>query len=161
MSQTNLWKQFVLARKNLLRTLQTVPESVVDVQPVGFNNTLRWNVGHILTVAEQFLFGLTNREFHLPSEYKSLFGNGTKPSDWNGDVPSFSTLVAQLEDQLARAEGVVINRLDEALENPFVMRSTGVQFDTVGEILNLAIYHEGNHTGYINALQRVVTAQTE
>lgn len=157
MSQTNVWKQFAMARKSLLKAVQTIPESVVDVQPAGFNNTLHWNVGHVLTVAENFLLGLANEEYKLPEEYKTFFGNGTKPSDWNGEAPAYSLLLSQLEEQFARAEAKIQARVDELLEKPITLGSYGIQFDTIGELLNMATYHESNHTGYINALRRVVT----
>ncbi|UOF89466.1 DinB family protein [Fodinisporobacter ferrooxydans] len=158
MSQTNGLKQLVHARKSLLRMVQSIPEDVIDIQPAGFNNTIRWNVGHILVVAEYYVLGKTGHEAQLPKEYVTFFGNGTKPSDWTGEPPSFATLIQQLEDQLSRIQTALSGRLDEALANPVPLGSTGLQFETYGEVLNLGIYHEGNHTGFINALRRVVSA---
>ncbi|MBH8605493.1 DinB family protein [Thermoactinomyces sp. CICC 10522] len=49
--------QFEILRGRLQQFLEATSENVADQMPQGFNNTIRWNVGHILTVADTF-FGL-------------------------------------------------------------------------------------------------------
>ena len=60
--------------------METLDDKTVDTQPEGFNNTIRWHIGHVLTAAETFMFG---REFkQLPTEYPGMFGYGSRPSKW-------------------------------------------------------------------------------
>ena len=52
--------------------METLDDKTVDTQPDGFNNTIRWHIGHVLTAAETFMFG---REFkQLPTEYPVCLG---------------------------------------------------------------------------------------
>ncbi len=70
------------------------------MQPEGFNNTIHWHVGHMLTVAEQFMFGFPKKSESLPANYMEFFATGTKPADWHGEVPSVQELSVQLQEQL-------------------------------------------------------------
>lgn len=73
--------QFEMFRGRLYQFLVFVPETAADQKPEGFNNTIRWNTGHILTTTDA-LFGLKM----LPENYRELFWQGTKPADWTGEV---------------------------------------------------------------------------
>ena len=60
-------KQFEITRGALLTFMETLDDKTADTQPKGFNNTIRWHIGHVLTAAEVFMFG---KEFkQLPTEY--------------------------------------------------------------------------------------------
>lgn len=151
MQNSILLKRYETARANLSKILENVTEEAADRRPEGFNNTIRWNVGHILLATENFLFGRDSAE--LPASYKELFGSGTKPADWAIEPPSLDTLKEQLASQLARIKEQVVNRLDDKLPVPFTMRS-GEQLELVLDIFLLDLYHHGMHTGYIQAMKR-------
>ena len=47
-------KQFEITRGALLQFMETLDDKTADTQPEGFNNTIRWHIGHVLTAAESF-----------------------------------------------------------------------------------------------------------
>jgi hypothetical protein len=145
-----LFKQFVLTRNNFIKRVEPIDKEIVDVQPSGFNNNIHWIVGHVLTVAEQFLFGFPIQSSHLPASYKELFGNGTKPADWNGSVPSVEELLGQLKEQLERIKEIPAERFNDRLEKPFR------DLETFGELANMAVFHEANHLGQIQTMKRLI-----
>ncbi|EIT85686.1 hypothetical protein A374_07614 [Fictibacillus macauensis ZFHKF-1] len=145
------YKQFEITRGQLLQEVGGISSDIVDVQPEGFNNTIHWHVGHVLTVTEQFLFGFPKASTHLPEEYLQLFGNGTKPADWSGEVPSVEELVLQLKDQLVRMKDISDDFLAQPLAQPF----HGLQ--THGELASLSLSHESNHLGQLHAIKLVAT----
>jgi hypothetical protein len=147
-----LFKNFELTRSFFLKTMAALDENIVDVQPTGFNNTVHWQIGHVLTVAEQFMFGFPKKSSHLPENYLTLFATGTKPADWQGDIPSIHELSAQLQDQLKRIKEIPVERFSEKLQNPFL------GLETFGELTNFGLYHEANHLGQIQAMKRVIEA---
>ncbi len=61
-----LFKQYDLTRDRFIKRVQEINPEIVDIQPKGFNNNIHWMVGHVLTVAEQFLFGYPANS-HQPS----------------------------------------------------------------------------------------------
>ncbi|MBS4216422.1 MULTISPECIES: DinB family protein [Neobacillus] len=150
-----LLKSFATARSYLLNNVEALDENIVDIQPEGFNNTIHWHVGHVLTVAEQFMFGFPKKSAILPANYLELFGKGTKPADWNGEVPSVQELTAQLKEQFKRIQEIPVESFAEKLKAPFLGQ------ETYGELTSFAIFHESMHLGQIAAMKRVVQAAAQ
>ena len=142
-------KQFGRTRAVLSKTLEGVSPEALDIVPEGFNNNIRWQLGHILVTAELFLF---KGQETLPTSYNELFGPGSKPANWTGDVPSVATLFEQLNEQLARIQEVDTTTFDIKLEKPFIGN------ETVGELAAMGAFHEAMHVGQIQALKRIVEA---
>lgn len=150
-----LFKNMESTRGFFLKSISALKEEIVDVQPEGFNNTIHWHIGHVLTTAEQFMFGYPKKSTSLPANYMELFATGTKPSDWQEGVPSVSELTAQLKDQLARMKEIPAERFSEKLQTPFLGQ------ETFGEISNFSLFHESVHLGQIQAMKRVIEAQAK
>ncbi len=151
---TSLIKQFTFTRDSLIKEINKINPEIVDVQLDGYNNTIHWQIGHILTVAEQFLFAFPKKTQYLPENYVELFGNGTKPADWQGEVPSVDKLTNELQEQLKRVMEIPEEQFNVELEKPFLGQ------ETFGGLTTLATYHEAQHTGQIHAL-RLITEQTK
>jgi hypothetical protein len=145
-----LFKQFELTRGNFVKFVDALEEGLVDIQPEGFNNTIHWHVGHVLTVAEKFMFGFPKKSTSLEANYKELFATGTKPADWQGDVPSVTELSTQLIEQGQRIKMIPAESFNDRLKTPFL------GLETFGEIANLALFHESLHLGQMQAMKRVI-----
>ncbi|ASV66671.1 MULTISPECIES: DinB family protein [Cytobacillus] len=142
--------QLELTRNNLLREVKNIPQDLLDVQPEGFNNTIHWHIGHVLTVTEQFIMNYPNNTDHLSENYLQLFGYGTKPSDWTGEVPSVNFLIDQLQDQIVRINKIPNDVFNQELPEAILGQKT------VGQLAMLSAYHEANHLGQIHAMKRIV-----
>ena len=147
MSQA-LLKEFEFVRSRLFKSIEETSPEVLDIQPQGFNNTLHWHVGHMLTISENFLFAGNQQ---IPEKYNELFGGGTKPSEWPEEVPSVEVLLSQLKDQLQRIEEIPNERFEEVLPEPKFGAST------FGELVSFAAYHEAYHYGQIHTMKRLIT----
>ncbi|HDX9591296.1 TPA: DinB family protein [Bacillus pseudomycoides] len=145
-----VFKQFKMTRGYFIKNVESLSKDIVNVQPDGFNNTIQWHIGHVLTVAEQFMLGFPRKTTHLPANYIELFGNGTKPADWKEDVPTVDKLIIELKDQLVRLQQIPAERLNETMEKPFM------GLETFGELAGLTLMHEANHLGQIQAMKRII-----
>lgn len=145
-----VFKQFEMTREYFIKNVESISMELNDVQPDGFNNTIHWHTGHVLTITEQTMFGFPNVTTHLPTNYIKLFGNGTKPTDWTGNIPAMDQLVVQLKDQLTRLKQIPPEQLDQDLDTPFL----GCK--TVGELAGLTLMHEATHMGQIQAMKRMI-----
>lgn len=145
-----VFKQFEMTREYFIKNVESISMELNDVQPDGFNNTIHWHTGHVLTITEQTMFGFPNVTTHLPTNYIKLFGNGTKPTDWTGNIPTMDQLVVQLKDQLTRLKQIPPEQLDQDLDTPFL----GCK--TVGELAGLTLMHEATHMGQIQAMKRMI-----
>ncbi|CAH0346632.1 DinB family protein [Bacillus sp. CECT 9360] len=145
-----VFKQFELARGWCIEVAESVPEEIVHVQPAGFNNTIQWHIGHILTVTEYFMLDISKKMSYLPANYSELFVPGTKPAEWKGDVPTANELITQLKDQLVRLQQIPAGHLNELLEKPLF------GFETYGECAGFALLHEALHIGKMKEMKRVI-----
>ncbi|WP_144555659.1 DinB family protein [Bacillus sp. X1(2014)] len=149
-----IFKHFELTRGKFVNFVRDLEEGTAGIQPNGFNNTIHWHVGHVLTVAEQFMFGFPKKSTQLPANYMQLFATGTSPAAWEGDVPSVQELIIQLQDQLARIKEIPVESFNQRLKTPFLGQ------ETFGELANFALFHEGIHLGQMQAMKRIIIAKT-
>lgn len=150
--QHYLHKQYARTRQGLFEEIEQLYPAIVDVQPEGFNNTIRWHIGHILTLTEDMLFGYPEQSKYLPENYLSLFGDGTKPAEWTGDVPDLEKLSAHLTEQFERIKQLPASSFDSNLEEPVYDQ------ETFGELVDLSAFHETYHAGQIHAMQLSIKA---
>jgi uncharacterized damage-inducible protein DinB len=150
MMKEDLFLQLDMVRQRTFQQLEGITEETADITPHGYRNTMRWNLGHILTVQENLCFKLAGHPFELPETYPDFFASGTKPADWQTEPPSLETLKAQLTEQSLRIKQKLSERLDEKPPAPF----RGI--DTVGGMITFSLYHEGLHTGYMMAMRKTL-----
>lgn len=141
--------QLKMTRSSLLKEIEGLSPEFMDIQPTGFNNTIHWHLGHVLSAAEKFLLD-SPKSSTLPENYGQLFGYGSKPSDWTGDVPSTETLKQQLKEQLDRLLDIPEETYKDKVETPFK------GMETVEDFISFVILHETNHIGQIHAMKLLI-----
>ncbi|WP_209125136.1 DinB family protein [Alkalihalobacillus sp. BA299] len=134
---------FTFARSANLQVLNAAKEHQLDAVPDGFNNSIRWNAGHVLVVAENVLSHSEHYEPVLPSLYKKLFNKGTRPSEWVEEPPSATEIVEMSQKQLEAVQKLSRDHGDTIFTNPFEI--FGSTFDNVSDVLNFLSFHEGIH----------------
>ncbi len=154
-NQSYIWDTYDLVRSLTLGALNHATEEVADIIPEGLSNNIRWNFGHILVTQDFFMYGPSCP--HLPASYPALFAPGTKPANWEGDVPSLAALAAQLEEQKARIKETFADRLDEKLPQPFQLGNKGTMH-TIGEMFAFTLFHEGMHMNAFATLNKIISA---
>lgn len=137
-----------------LNEINNITEEDARRIPKGFNNNICWNLGHIYNAAGGLLTRFTGETVSAPDNYPKLFGQGTKPADWQGEVPSLNELQQKLEGQVEQLEFSFEKRLNDTLNTTcdFGM----VQLTTIGELLDFIMFHEGLHIGTIKGLKRAM-----
>ncbi|MCP3760881.1 DinB family protein [Domibacillus sp. A3M-37] len=148
-----LFNQLAFVRGQALKAAKDISEETSLIVPNRFNNNIKWNLGHIYLVQERFAFYFIGEEMVLPDSFHDWFGRGTKPADWQGEVPKTDELRALLEQQTERIERQVGHRMSESTAEPFVT-SAGMKLSTVEEFLTFSLYHEGLHTETIKSIKR-------
>lgn len=152
MKNEQLFHQLELVRERTIQLLDLVTEDTADLMPSGYNNTLRWHLGHIATIQENMCLKLAGEPFGLPETFPVLFANGTKPADWQIEPPSLETLKSILTEQPLRIKQKLYNRTEDLLAAPF----KGI--DTVGGMMGFSLYHEGVHTGFMMSLRKTIAS---
>jgi len=148
-----LFTQLKVIRSNTINAVKELSENQVDSVPEGFNNNIRWNLGHVYLSQEQFAFGFAQDPMVVPDGFTELFGRDSKPSEWKVQPPTLPVLIQLLEDQTNRIEEKLNNRLYEVVAKPLTMLS-GLTLKTIGEYLTFSMYHEGMHVQTIKMLKK-------
>ncbi|MFC5451096.1 DinB family protein [Paenibacillus aestuarii] len=139
----------IMLRQMVIGQLQAMTETQMDIQPAGFNNTIRWNIGHMIYWFDKcsaVSFGIPSA---IPAHYEALFSSGTKPSDWTIAPPAKDELLQTLAAQLSQLSELSPEKLDTILTSPYQLGP--FEFHTAGELLNFALLHEAIHLGIISS----------
>lgn len=143
-----LFKQLKTYRNELLTVVEEVTEEEADLIPEGFNNNIRWNLGHVLLDQYLWIQVLTKEEHPLPAAYNDWFGFGTNPSHFTVETPRLQELLGSLR----RQPDDILERNRYRLEQEFP--STDMGMHTIEQVLVRTIFHEGLHLGAIQAIKR-------
>jgi len=145
--------QLEFARNYTLGHLEKVEAAAWDDQPEGFNNTIRWNAGHIYSSMEYFITLVCPEYTARHPEWGTFFGTGTRPGEWNGNPPSQEELLEALKEQPGRIRAALEGKLDVPAAKPITIGA--LSMETVGETVEFIVWHEGLHAGVIDALSRI------
>lgn len=148
MNEEKIFQQVDFIRQRTLDEMEGLTEEQADKVKEGFNNTIRWNLGHIYTAQNVLISKFGGKNIEMPPRYLELFGPGSIPADWEGDIPTLSELKQRLEEQPKKLKEALTGQLDDKAKEPFQFLTT------LGEILNFSLYHEGLHTGIIKSLKK-------
>jgi len=145
-------KLFADLRKQILNTVLELPISKFNRIPQGFHNNLHWQLGHVLTIADELVFTLSGAASRLPPNYKTYFASGTNPRQWADHPPQPDVLLRNLEEQMEN----ICKEYGGKLTQPVDDRANFLEARTVGELFQVLIAHESLHLGVINAMTRLV-----
>ncbi|HLR10181.1 MAG TPA: DinB family protein [Sporosarcina sp.] len=144
-----------MARMHTISRVKRVADDKWHPEPDGFNNNILWHAGHIFVIHETFLQkGIPSYEVRHP-EWVKYFDDGTSPSEWDQNVPSGETVLAELRAQLDWIIPFIENKLEADMVDPVVIGNDVMIIDTMEGLIQFLSWHEGTHAGVIFAMNTV------
>ncbi|MGG0719649.1 DinB family protein [Robertmurraya massiliosenegalensis] len=137
--QEVLFNQLETYRSEILEAIKNVSEEKAEIIPQGFNNNIRWNLGHIYLDQYLWIQAVTKEKADVPEAFHKWFGYGTSPSDFTSETPTLEDLKKFLQIQPIEIK----NRFGERLEEEFEATEMGMH--TIELVLIRTIFHEGMH----------------
>lgn len=141
------------ARLFLLDSLQDVTIEALNEVPAGFNNNIIWNLGHLIASQQGHCYkrsGLSELTDHdLFEAYKS----GSRPNGFV-DEAGVNNIKEQLLNTIDAFEEKYTQGAFKQYE-PFETRYK-ISITNIDDAIDFVLFHEGLHSGYINALKRIV-----
>ncbi|MEQ2525231.1 DinB family protein [Bacillaceae bacterium CLA-AA-H227] len=134
-----LFNQLATYRSELIGVAQSVTAEEAESIPNGFNNNIRWNLGHVYLDQYLWIQSVTKEKVNVPAEFQSWFAYGTSPSDFTKETPTLEELIVLLEQQPEDIKSVYGERLEEKLV------PTEMGMHTIEQVLIRTIFHEGMH----------------
>ena len=145
-----LFNQLECYRSYVLSVMENVTEEEAEIIPIGFNNNIRWNLGHMYLDQYLWIQTVTKEKCGVPEQFNSWFGFGTSPANFNSETPSLEELKILLKEQPANIKDVYGERLEE--EFP----PTEMGMHTIEQVLIRTIFHEGMHLQAILDLKKCI-----
>ena len=139
---------------NTIGRVKRVDNSKWDIQPKGFNNNIRWHAGHVFVTLEDFVREYITSYEPVNPEWLPLFLEGTSPDEWVGDVPSGEEILKALRGQFEWIIPILEDNLNKKSKKPLVIGNNIMKIDTVDGIVQFLSWHEGNHAGTLDALNK-------
>lgn len=137
--QEVLFTQLETYRNEILDVIKTVSDEEAEIIPNGFNNNIRWNLGHIYLDQYLWIQAVTKENANVPEAFQDWFGYGTSPANFTDETPSLDALINLLKKQPFQIKDTYGERLEE--EFP----PTEMGMHTIEQVLIRTIFHEGMH----------------
>lgn len=144
-------------REIVIGRIEALDESLFDVQPPQFNNTIRWNIGHVIVILDSLVIRRVTGSSKLTDNFIAMFKGGTRPSEWTTTPPSKAELVDLMKQQVNDINALIADKVDDTLAEPVQIRY--FKLGTVGDVLGFAIMHESMHSAMIADMARIIKYQ--
>jgi len=121
--------------------------------PDGFNNSIFWNIKHIVITQQLLIYKLSGTAMLVSQKEVEGFQKGSKPL-YGADADDLNLLKEQLFSTLEQVKEDYKNgKFKNYNEYTVTTKST---LTNVEEALEFNNFHEGIHLGYVLALMRVI-----
>ncbi|WP_404451783.1 DinB family protein [Virgibacillus necropolis] len=148
-----LFNQLEEYRSYLLAIVETVTEEEAEIVPNGFNNNIRWNLGHVYLDQYDWINAVTG-ESDGPENFSTWFGYGTSPKNFTEHTPALEELKRLLSAQI----NDIKEKYGEKLETEYP--PTEMEMQTIEQVLTRTIFHEGMHMQTILDIKKLINAHS-
>nr|WP_246362158.1 DinB family protein [Paenibacillus alba] len=107
-------------RQQTISLVESATPDILDIVPLGFSNSIRWNLGHILVAWDYGIFPKINESTRMPSNYYRLFPKGTRPSNWSEAPPSVDEITNYLKSQVDDIIEACEGKMNDLIAEPFL-----------------------------------------
>lgn len=152
MTEQTLFQKLIIYRTLTLQLSESFNEDTADIIPKGFNNSIRWHLGHIYLVHENLTFNKSGYKSEIPNKYYELFDSGTKPIEWKSQPPTLKELRDLLKLQPKRIEKVFQGKTHQKAKESYQLSRT-LELTTIEEIIHFTCFHEGMHLGIMKGIK--------
>ncbi|WP_078392022.1 DinB family protein [Shouchella patagoniensis] len=137
------YKAFTFARFANEQIVENTSADYIDIIPAGFKNSIQWNYGHILVIAEHVLSHAPAYQKTVPKAFYHPFAKGSSPKQWTDQVPSISELQKTSMAQQQAIHTLINTEGGAGPTTAFTLYNQS--FQTVDELLSFIAFHEGMH----------------
>lgn len=144
-----LFNQLKDYRGYLLENVRNITAEEAEIVPKGFNNNIRWNLGHVYLDQYDWIDAVTGEDSGVET-FEAWFGLGTSPLDFDEQTPTFEDLKQLLGDQI----NYIKEKYGYSLETEYPPTEMGMH--TVEQVLIRTIFHEGLHIQKVMDIKKLI-----
>lgn len=148
-----LFETALFTRMSLLKILESKSyEELVHI-PENFNNSIFWNIAHLLVTQQLLIYKLSGQEIKIDKDLVGKYGKGATASS---EVEHSD--IQYVKNHLVPAMNQTIKDYHEGLFGKFTayMTSTGIELKNVEDAIGFSTLHDGIHLGIVLSLIKIV-----
>lgn len=148
-----LFKTALFTRSSLLKIMEKRSYEELVKIPENFNNSIFWNIAHLLVTQQLLYYKLSGLEIKISEEMVRKYGKGSKATE---DVDTSD--IQYVKDHLLRLTKETELDYDKGLFKDFnaYMTSTGIELKSIEDAISFGAFHDGIHLGIVLSLMKIV-----
>ncbi|MES2545295.1 MAG: DinB family protein [Bacteroidota bacterium] len=141
------------SRKVVSQFLENYTLEQLNKIPVGFNNNIIWNIGHIIVVQQMLVYKLSGLPMQVSDEMVFNYKKGTKP-ETEVSQPEVDEIKSFLFKTIEQTEIDFGNKIFKNYQEFTTMSGFTIKNAEAAIVFNY--YHEAMHTGIIMGIRKFV-----
>jgi len=142
------------SRELVLKRIENLSHAQLLKVPEGFNNSILWNVCHLVVTQQLLHYKLSGLDCLIPDDTIEAYRKGTTPPK----DPMSEEEFEEIKELLAGLPDTLAEDLNEGIFKTYkeYPTSTGFVLHNIEEAINFNNMHEGLHLGVIMSLTKLV-----
>ncbi len=141
-----------VTRNNIKTIISKLNLKQLNTIPTGFNNSIAWQLGHVIATQQLLCYGLTNNAFTINNTIIDKYRKGSFPQKINQDeLDELLNLLTVTSKKLALDYTNELFKTFSTYETSF-----GFTLNNIEEAIIMNNVHEGLHLGNIMALNKLI-----
>jgi hypothetical protein len=140
-------------RKFLINLTAGISIEKLNEIPVGFNNNLAWNIGHVIATQQILCYRNAEVKPVIEDEIIDKYKSGTLPDGFIGEK-EFKILTQYLFETIDKFEKDASTNMFENYKAFDLKSYPGVRIKNISDAAKFITFHDGLHVGYSMALKR-------
>jgi len=147
-----IFETAIFTRKSLLKIMEEKNyENLVRI-PVGFNNSIFWNIAHLMVTPQLLCYKLSGIGLMIDKEMAGKYGKGASAT---AEVP-----IEDIEYVKNNLLEMTIKLKEDYTKGSFAhfkpyMTSTGIELLNIDDAITFSGFHDGIHLGIVLSLMKI------
>lgn len=140
-------------RTNILSAIKDLTVEQLNQVPEGFNNSIIWNVAHVIVTQQLLVYGLSDCPFTIDNSLIERFRKGT-----SADKPLTESEIENLKSSLISTADACQKDYEKGIFKTYKTYPTSynITLEAVEDGILFNNIHEGLHYGYIMAMKKLL-----
>ncbi len=141
------------SRTRITELIEGLTDKQLTTIPTGLKTNIIWNIGHIISTQQLFMYKRTGLKFTIKTEIIDKFRSGTKAS------------TEVVKDDMDYLKGILFSTLEQ-VQNDYnsgkfkqfesFTTKRGIAINSVESAIAFHTFHEGVHLGWIWTMRKLV-----
>lgn len=141
-------------REGVYYNLTSLPLNKLISIPSGFSNNILWNAGHIISVQQSLVYGLTENRQTIDQTMLTKFQQGSFP-DFEAISDDFEWIKENIITSLVQSKADYEHGLFINVPTPYTTMLSN-EVTTVEDCFQMALFHDSIHFDRIRAFKRLL-----